>query len=142
MKISYLKMEWTMSNSNEANLTDHFNSDKLFTRKQYYFYIISSLEIFIALIGNTLFLVVMIKYKTALSSNMYVIMSSLSVVDIVGAVALSGHAIRDFLIHDYRTQYNFCRYMAFLISSSSAGNMYHLLLMSIDRYVAVALPLR
>ncbi len=134
-----------MGNSSEANYSENIISDKLFTKKHHYFYIVSSLEIISALILNFLFLAVMIRLRSRItvSSNMYVIMCSLSGIDIIKALAFGGNNhVRDFLIQDYTTQYKICKYSAFLISTSLAGNIYHVLLMSIDTYVAVALPLR
>ncbi len=124
------------------NASEHLDSDRLFTRKQNYFYIISGVETLVCVIGNTLFLFVMTRSKKTSSSNMYLIMSSLSVADTFGGLALSWSIIKDFLVYDYGTQYELCRCEILVGSTYLNINLYHLLLMTGDRYMALAVPHR
>ncbi len=112
---------------------------RLFTRKHPAFYTILLCEVFLALFGNTLFLIIVMRMKSV-SSHMYIIMSSLSVADIVAALAFAETFIRDFFITSYSVQYETCRIATYFSSTAIGSNAVHIAILGGDRYLAVTYP--
>ncbi len=117
----------------EKNTSDlaNYSSNHLFIKKSTAFYIILVCEVMLALLGNTLFLFIIIKMKSV-SSHMYIMMSSLSLADIVAALAFAETFIRDFFIKDYSIQYETCRIATFFSSTSMISNAVHIALTARD----------
>ncbi len=126
-------------NQTDCNATQVL--DNLFKKKSLEFYVVLIFEVLMGLIGNSLFLLTVARIKTGLS-NMYIIMSSLSMTDIVAGLAFSEIVIRDFVITNYGVQYETCKWGLFFSVSAISSNAWHVILMSADRYVAVAHPHR
>ena len=122
----------------EKNTSEFSNSisNRLFIKKSPAFYIILVCEVMLALVGNTLFLLIIIRMKSV-SSHMYIMMASLSLADIVAALAFAETFIRDLFIKDYRIQYETCRIATFFSSTSMISNAVHIALIAADRYLAV-----
>ncbi len=130
-----------MANNTTNNMSDHFRQEILFAQRHTYFHIILSFEIILALVGNSLFLLSFLKAKDCVS-NMYLIMRGLSIVDIGAALSLILILIRDLLVKEYSVQYELCRYQLYFHNSFFLNNILHLLLMGIDRYIAITWPYR
>ncbi len=130
-----IKME-TNSSKN-----DYFRHDILFAHRHTSFYIILSFENIIGLVGNSLFLLSFIKAKNC-TSNMYAIMKSLSVIDLLSSFSFIINPIQEIFVKDYTIQHEVCRYHSYLKLFSFLNNILHLLLLGIDRYVAISRPHR
>ena len=115
-------------------------TDKLLLEKETPVYVILSIENLAAIIGNTFLLLSFIK-ATGCRSNMYIIIQSLGVVDILAALSASVHFVL-LIIDEITTQVEVCRYGIICHTSLALCNSFHLLLMCIDRYVAIAFPHR
>ncbi len=111
--------------------------DEVFTRKGPAAYAILVTEVFLCFFGNSLFLMTVRRIRIDLS-NMYIIMSSLSMTDIIGGLSFFDTIIRDFIIKDYRIQCETCKWALFFSISAISSNAWHVVLMSADRYIAVA----
>ncbi len=131
-----------MSNITGGNFSQYLaNSEKLLFKRFTAYYVIVIIEASIGIAGNGLFLLSLVKIKNA-NSNMYVLMSSLAVADFISSIRFGTEVIRDLLIKNYQVQYELCRYQ-FLISVACLNvNALHLVLMSVDRYISVATPVR
>ena len=134
----YLTFE--MENISEVNISGNFSSEKK-VEKFTAFYIIITIEAMTGLLGNSLFLISFIKARNT-KPNMYIIMQSLAVVDILLSLSIGSHFVRDLLIPDYKTQNELCRFLVFFGSIGLVCNSLHLLLMAVDRLVAIYLPHR
>ncbi len=130
-----------MESISELNISGNLTSEKKVERFTA-FYIIITIEALIGFIGNSLFLISFIKARNT-NSNMYIIMQSLAVVDILSSISFGSNAVRDSLIPDYETQNELCRFLiVFFGSISLFCNNLHLLVMAVDRLVAIDLPHR
>ncbi len=131
-----------ISDKNISKLLNVSSIDiQLFIRKEPSFYIILMGEVSLGLIGNSIFLLIVLRMK-AVTPNMYIIMSSLSITDVIGVLAFAETIVRDHFIKYYNIQYEMCRIATFLSSTSVASNIYHVLIMSFDRFIAVRFPHR
>ncbi len=130
-----------VTNTSNNETTNYFGEEILLTQKQTYFYAILSFESALGLSGNILFLLSFIKAKNC-ASNMYVIMRGLSVVDIGYCLSLPLVPIQELLVKEYRAQYELCRYQLILQNACFLNNILHILLLGIDRYVAITRPHR
>ncbi len=107
------------------------------------FRIILSVEGCAAFILNVLFLLSYLRIKNNVS-NMYIIMSSLSVADILAGVLYSTNFV-DAVLAGYdniEVKYQICQFRFFLGVLSLHCNVLHLLLMATDRLIAISLPYR
>ncbi len=128
--------------ANNSSDKQYFRNDILFAHRHTSFYIIVSFENILGLVGNTFFLLSFIKAKNC-TSNMYLIMKSLSVVDLVSSsFSFIQTLIQELVVKNSRVQYELCRYHAFFKTTFLLNNILHLLLMGIDRYIAIAIPHR
>ena len=130
------------SDKNISTLLNVSSTDvQLFIRKDPSFYIVLMGEVSLGLMGNCIYLLTVLRMKSV-TSNMYIIMSSLSITDVIGALAFAETIVRDHFIKYYNIQYEMCRIATFLSSTSIASNTYHVLIMSFDRFIAVRFPHR
>ena len=121
-------------NDTVENTTNIFET--LFIKKSFAAYVILTVAVLLGLVGNSLFLITLFRLKTGLS-NMYIIMSSLSITDIVGGLAFSETLIRDFFIKSYVVQYETCKWGLFFSVCALSSNAWHVLLIATDRYTAI-----
>ena len=139
---SRIHIETKMATNTSNNETSHnFSKEILLTQKETYFYAILSFESALGLSGNVLFLLSFIKAKNC-ASNMYLIMRGLSLVDIAYCLSLPVVPIQELLVKEYWVQYELCRYQLILQNASFLNNILHILLLGIDRYVAITRPHR
>ncbi len=127
--------------ANNSSDKEYFRNDILFAQRHTSFYIIVSFENILGLVGNTFFLLSFIKAKNC-TSNMYLIMKSLSVVDLVSSFEFILTLTQELVVKNPRIQYELCRYHTFFKMTFFLNNILHLLLMGIDRYAAIAIPHR
>ncbi len=129
------------TNTSHNEPSSYFSKEISFTQRQTYFYVILSFEILIGLSGNSLFLLSFKKAKHC-TSNMYVIMRGLSVVDIGSCLSFALMPIQELLVKEYRAQYELCRYQMLLSNAFFLNNILHIHLLGIDRYIAITRPHR
>ena len=139
MDVRDIILKITMATNISNN--EYFRNETLFAHRHISFYILLSFENIFSLVANSLFLLSFIKAKNC-TSNMYVIMRSLSVVDLVSAFGFIITLIHDLLVKEYKIQHELCRYPVVLKATLFLSNIFHLLLMGIDRYTAIATPHR
>ena len=130
-----------MENISRVNISGNFISEEIVLKKFPAFYIIITIEAVVSLFGNSLFLLSFIKAENT-RSNMYIIMQSLAVVDILTSLSIGSHPVRDLLIPSYATQDKLCIFLTFCGSVGLVCNSFHLFWMALDRWVAIDLPHR
>ncbi|XP_052250180.1 D(3) dopamine receptor-like [Dreissena polymorpha] len=92
------------------------------------------------IVGNGLIIISIIKYRK-LRSNMHVLVLNLAVSDlIVGAVLIPVDLFGDFF--KVKSDKNYCLATVALFITSLGSSCYNLLLISIERYIAIVYPLR
>ncbi len=104
------------------------------------FYAILSIEIVAAVVSNSLFLLSFIK-ATECSGNMYMTLQSISVVDIFASLSAMTHCLISY-IDDFTILVEVCRYFLICNVALLMCNSFHILLMAIDRHIAISKPHR
>ncbi len=126
-----------MNNSSSADLV---NPETSFSKKHALFDFFLTIEVFASLSGNLLFMISYFKLKQG-TSNMYIVMWSLSLVDFVTGLVTGTSLVRHFSF-SYETEFEICRYQTLLLRACFIVNIYHLFIMAVDRYIALTMPFR
>ncbi len=138
-RIFLIILKITMAANTSNN--EHFRHEVLLAHRHTSFYIILSFENILGLVGNTFFLLSFMNAKKC-TSNMYLIMKSLSVVDLVSSFSFIQTLIQELVVKNSRVQYELCRYHTFFRTTFFLNNILHITLMAIDRHTAIAIPHR
>ncbi|XP_022074806.1 olfactory receptor 52B2-like [Acanthochromis polyacanthus] len=93
-------------------------------------------------ISCNLTLLTLIMLRRNLHKPMYFILFSLPLNDLIGITAMLPKVLSDIVTETHKVHYPLCVLQAFLLHMYGGGILFILAAMSVDRYVAICMPLR
>ncbi|KAM6907104.1 olfactory receptor 52N2-like [Xenentodon cancila] len=102
------------------------------------------LLVYVFIIVTNLGLLVVILHSSSLRQPMYLLLCNMSINDVFGATTVVPHVLRDLLVSDSGRyiHYAACAAQAFCVHLHASVSHTVLMIMAVDRYVAICSPLR
>ncbi|XP_004482770.1 olfactory receptor 4K15-like [Dasypus novemcinctus] len=107
---------------------------------QYFFFVFFNIMYIAIVLGNLLIVLTVISER-ALHTPMYIMLSNLSILDVLLATYATPKMIHDFLYESKAISFEGCMAQIFLLHVFAGGEMVLLVAMAYDRYVAICKPL-